>query len=167
MFPFVTFPLVRSKQLEWSLHWIVLPVRDHAWFVSPPVHVQICIFVPSAAEPPVTSRHLLSKICSAAPATVQLCPVEPPATQSAISTAAPSALEAAVRHFSALRLGWMYWFGVGVGVGPEDAVVVVEVKTGVPVSHGMEPPQAAPGIGVPSQVQEAYARQSGKDSGWV
>lgn len=61
----------------------------------------------------------------------------------------------------------MYWFGVGVGVGPEDAVVVVEVKTGVPVSHRMEPPQAAPGTGVPSQVQEAYARQSGIDSGWV
>jgi hypothetical protein len=60
-----------------------------------------------------------------------------------------------------LALGWKYWFGVGVGVGPDVVVVVVvvvEENTGVPVSHAIEPPQAAPGSGVPSQVQEDYIR---------
>jgi hypothetical protein len=71
-------------------------------------------------------------------------------------------LDAALRHLAELALGWKYWFGVGVGVGPDVVVVVVvvvvEENTGVPVSHAIEPPQAAPGSGVPSQVQEDYIR---------
>jgi hypothetical protein len=42
----------------------------------------------------------------------------------------------------------------GVEVGPE----AVEERTGVPVSHAMDPPQAAPGSGVPLHVQEDYRR---------
>jgi hypothetical protein len=48
---------------------------------------------------------------------------------------------------------------VGVEVGPE---VAVEEKTGVPVSHAMEPPQASPGSGVPLHVQDDYRRQLGR-----
>jgi hypothetical protein len=59
-----------------------------------------------------------------------------------------------VRHFAAFAVGWM---NVAVGVGPEGAVVVEE-NTGVPVSHVMDPPQAAPGSGVSSHVQEAYGK---------
>jgi hypothetical protein len=151
---FVTLPPVRSKQLECPLHWIVLPESDHCWFELPVAHVQICIFVPSMVLPPVTSRHLFPKIWMADPDSVQLCEVEPAETQSSISTTAPSALDAAVRHFAELALGWMYWFGVGVPVGPEGAVE----NTGVPVWHAMEPPQAAPGSGVPLHVQEDYLR---------
>jgi hypothetical protein len=48
---------------------------------------------------------------------------------------------------------------VGVEVGPE---VAVEEKTGVPVSHAMEPPQASPGSGVPLHVQDDYRRRLGR-----
>jgi hypothetical protein len=123
----------------------------HIWFVLPAAQVQICILVPSVVAPFVTSRHFVPKICRFDPETVQPCEVEPPETQSSISTAAPSVLDAALRHFATLAVGWMY---VAVGVGPEGAVV--EEKTGVPVSHAIDPPQAAPGSGVPSQVQEDY-----------
>jgi hypothetical protein len=86
---FVMTPFVRSKQLEWPLHWIVLPEIIHIWFVLPVAHVKIC--------------------------------------SSSISTAPPSVLEAAVRHFAELTVGWMY---MAVGVGPDGAI---EEKTGVPV----------------------------------
>jgi hypothetical protein len=155
---FVTLPPVRSKQLECPFHWIVVPEIVHCWFAFPDPHVQICSFVPSAVDPPETSKHLLPKIWIAPePETVdQLCDVEPAVMQSSISTTAPSALDAAVRHLPELALGWMYWFGVGVGVavGPEGAVVVE--KTGVPVWHAIEPPQAAPGSGLPLHVQDDY-----------
>jgi hypothetical protein len=98
-----------------------------------------------------TSKHLVPKIFRFDPEMVHPCEVEPPATQSSISTAAPSVLDATLRHFAELAVGWMY---VAVGVGPEGPVVVVE-RTGVPVSHAMDPPQASPGSGVPSHVQVA------------
>lgn len=144
--PFVTTPFVRSTQLEWALHWIALPEIVHIWFVLPVAHVQICNLVPSVIAPLVTSRHLDPKIRKVDPDVVQPCEVDPPATQSSISTAAPSVLDAAVRHFAELTVGWMY---VAVAVGPDGAV---EEKTGVPVWHGMAPPHAAPGSGVPSHV---------------
>jgi len=120
----------------------------------------------------LTSRHLVPKIFRFAPEMVQPCEVEPPETQSSISTTAPSVLEAAVRHFLELAPGWI---NVPVGVGGEVVVeedgadvveeggalgveeggaVVVEEKTGVPVLHAILPPQASPGSGVPSHVQE-------------
>jgi hypothetical protein len=57
---------------------------------------------------------------------------------------------------------------VGVEVGPEDVgvevglEVAVEEKTGVPVLHVMEPPQASPGSGVPLHVQDDYRRRLGR-----
>jgi hypothetical protein len=53
----------------------------------------------------VASRHFEPKICRVDPDVVQPCEVDPPATQSSISTAAPSVLEAAVRHFAELTVG--------------------------------------------------------------
>jgi hypothetical protein len=99
-----------------------------------------------------TSKHLVPKIFRFDPEMVQPCDVEPPATQSSISTAAPSVLDATLRHFAALAVGWM---NVAVEVGPEGPVVVVVERGGVPVSHAMDPPQASPGSGVPSHVQVA------------
>jgi hypothetical protein len=162
---------------------MALPESVHIWFVLPAAHVQICILFPSAVTPLLTSRHLVSKIFRFAPETVQPCEVEPPDTQSSISTTAPSVLEAAVRHFPELALGWI---NVPVGVGPvgcevvveeegvdvveeggadvveeggavgveEGGAVVLEEKTGVPVLHAIRPPQASSGSGVPSHVQE-------------
>jgi uncharacterized protein (DUF1501 family) len=114
-----------------------------------------------------TSKHLVPKIFRFDPEMVQPCDVEPPATQSSISTAAPSVLDATLRHFAALAVGWMN-VAVEVGpegpvvvvvvvveVGPEGPVVVVVERGGVPVSHAMDPPQASPGSGVPSHVQVA------------
>jgi hypothetical protein len=50
---------------------------------------------------------LVPKIFRFDPEMVHPCEVEPPATQSSISTAAPSVLDATLRHFAALAVGWM------------------------------------------------------------
>lgn len=139
---------------------MVFPETVHIWFVLPVAHVQICNGVPFVSTPFVTSRHMVPKIWRFDPEMVQACEAEPE-TQSSISTTAPLVLDAALRHLEALAVGCT---DVAVGVGPEVVVVVVvdvevavpvvEEKTGVPVSHAMDPPQTSPGSGVPSHVQE-------------
>jgi hypothetical protein len=86
----------------------VVPETVHNWFVLPEAHVQICILLPLVVAPLVTSKHLVPKTCRVDPEMVQFCEVEPPEIQSSISTAAPSVLDAAVKHFAELALGWMY-----------------------------------------------------------
>jgi hypothetical protein len=107
--PLVTSPLVRSKQLDSSLHWIeVDPVSVHCWFAFPAVHSQICSGVPFAVAPPVTSRHHLSSTCKVDPEIVQFCKPLPPVPQCSMTTAAPFASDAAVRHISKSSARWIF-----------------------------------------------------------
>ena len=71
---------------------------ENCWLGSLELHVQICIFVPSALLPPVTSKHLLPKTVTAPPVKVHFWASEP--MQVWIVTAAPSVFDAAVRHLA-------------------------------------------------------------------
>ena len=71
---------------------------ENRWLGSLELHVQICIFVPSALLPPVTSKHLLPKTVTAPPVKVHFWASEP--MQVWIVTAAPSVFDAAVRHLA-------------------------------------------------------------------
>lgn len=81
--------------------------------------------------------------------------------QGSITTAALFALaDAAKQVLVELAPGWMAWVTFGGVLVVVEVVDVVEVevevleKVGVPVEQGIDPPQALPGSGVPSQVHD-------------
>jgi len=140
---------------------VLVEVTVNSWFrspVCPGVQLQICIFVPEVVEPPVTSRQNAFAITSVFLTTAH-CWLTEPEEHGSTTTAAPFAWLEAVRQVVLLEPGRIVF---PVPVGPVGALVVVVVpvgplvlveKTGVPVSQAIEPPHAAPGSGVPSQVQ--------------
>ncbi|CAK5270096.1 unnamed protein product [Mycena citricolor] len=89
-------------------HWIWSPMFEKSWFGLPCPQVQICSFVPSAVEPPETSRHLFSKIVMGpekpSDGAVQVmlpfgsADLKSTSRQPTITTAAPSASDSAARQ---------------------------------------------------------------------